>query len=73
MAARRVAEVSDAELRALVQAPYELMTTSVEGGRERRAVYRRAGRPCRRCGTPIPARGQGDENRTAYWCPACQA
>jgi endonuclease-8 len=37
-----------------------------------RAVYRRAGRPCPRCGTPIRSRGQGDDNRTAYWCPACQ-
>ena len=23
--------------------------------------------------TPIAARGQGDDNRTAYWCPRCQA
>ncbi len=38
-----------------------------------RAVYRRAGRPCPRCGTPIRSRGQGDDNRTAYWCPECQA
>ena len=37
-----------------------------------RAVYRRAGRPCPRCGTPIRSRGQGDDNRTAYWCPVCQ-
>ena len=40
--------------------------------RPRRAsarVYRRAGRPCPRCGTPIRSRGQGDDNRTAYWCP----
>lgn len=37
-----------------------------------RAVYRRAGRPCRRCGTPIRSRGQGDDNRIAYWCPGCQ-
>ena len=34
-----------------------------------RGVYRRAGRPCPRCGTPIESRGQGDDNRTAYWCP----
>ena len=36
-------------------------------------VFERAGRPCRRCGTIIRARGQGDDNRTTYWCPACQA
>ena len=36
----------------------------------RRVPPRRA--PCGRCGTPIVSRGQGDDNRTAYWCPACQ-
>lgn len=35
-------------------------------------VYDRAGLPCRRCSTPIEARGQGDDNRTTYWCPTCQ-
>ncbi len=42
------------------------------GGREERAIYRRAGRPCPRCGEPIHSRGQGDDNRMAYWCPRCQ-
>jgi endonuclease-8 len=70
---RPLAEVSDEELRAVLQAAHELMTASVETGRERRHVYNRAGRGCRRCGTPIEARGQGDNNRTAYWCPVCQA
>jgi endonuclease-8 len=43
------------------------------GGRGRaRAVYRRSGRGCPRCGQPILARGLGDANRTAYWCPRCQ-
>jgi endonuclease-8 len=70
---RPVGEVSDHELRAVLQAAHELMTASVETGRERRVVYKRAGRGCRRCGTPIEARGQGDDNRTAYWCPQCQA
>jgi len=69
---RAVAEVSDEELRAVLQAAHELMAASVETGRERRLVYNRAGRGCRRCGTPIEARGQGDANRTAYWCPVCQ-
>jgi len=69
---RRVAETSDDEVQAILQAAHELMTASVEGGRERRAAYRRAGRGCRRCGTPIESRGQGEQNRTAYWCPRCQ-
>jgi endonuclease VIII len=44
--------------------------------RDRRAgtwVYERTGLPCRVCTTPILARGQGDDNRTTYWCPICQA
>jgi len=69
---RPVAGVSDEELRAVLDTAHELMTASVETGGERRFVYNRAGRGCRRCGTPIEARGQGDDNRTAYWCPACQ-
>lgn len=43
--------------------------------RDRRAgtwVYERVGLPCRICATPILARGQGDDNRTTYWCPTCQ-
>ena len=36
-------------------------------------VYRRAGRPCRSCGTLIRSARQGtDVPRTTYWCPACQ-
>jgi endonuclease-8 len=35
-------------------------------------VYRRQGRPCPRCGGLITSRGQGDANRTTYWCPGCQ-
>ena len=40
--------------------------------RDRTWVYGRAGRPCRRCGAPIRSRGQGDANRTTYWCAVCQ-
>ena len=25
-----------------------------------------------RCGGPVRSRGQGDANRTTYWCPGCQ-
>jgi endonuclease-8 len=35
-------------------------------------VFRRHGQPCRRCGTRIAARGQGEDNRTTFWCPGCQ-
>jgi endonuclease-8 len=69
---RRLAEVSDDELELVLGAAHRLMRASVETGRERRAVYGRAGRPCRRCGEALASRGQGDDNRTAYWCPGCQ-
>lgn len=35
-------------------------------------VYGRAGKPCRRCGTPISRRKQGPHARSTYWCPECQ-
>jgi endonuclease VIII len=59
---RRVLETAAREMRVAVEAP----------GAPRRSVYGRAGRPCPRCSTPIASRGQGDANRTAYWCPRCQ-
>jgi endonuclease-8 len=38
-------------------------------------VFEGAGRPCRRCGTPVASAEQGDPpfQRIAYWCPRCQA
>ena len=36
-------------------------------------VYGRAGRPCRRCGTVIQVRRQGELARLTFWCPLCQA
>ena len=44
----------------------------LRGGGRRTLVYGRAGRPCRACGALVRSRGQGDDNRTTYWCPACQ-
>lgn len=69
---RPLGEVTDEQLRGVLAAAGRSMRGSVEGVRSARRVYRRAGRPCPRCGTPIRSRGQGDANRTAYWCPACQ-
>jgi endonuclease-8 len=71
---RRLSAASDDELVSVVRAVRPLMIDSAAGRRPpRRWVYDRAGLPCRRCDTPIRARGQGDDNRTTYWCPACQA
>ena len=71
---RRLSDLSDAEALAVVRELRPLMRASAEGRRPGpRWVYDRAGLPCRRCDTPIRARGQGDDNRTTYWCPVCQA
>ena len=68
----RLGDVSDDVLERVLTEAGRLMQASVAGGRAARSVYRRAGRPCPRCGEPIRSRGQGDDNRTAYWCPRCQ-
>lgn len=34
-------------------------------------VYGRGGAPCRRCGTTVRSRADGD-GRVTFWCPACQ-
>jgi endonuclease-8 len=69
----RLGDVPTADRLRALEAAAGLMRAAVESEREpRRRVYGRAGRPCRRCGVPVQARGQGDANRTAYWCPGCQ-
>lgn len=67
-----IESVDDGELVAALTWARDSMRAAVVDARPRRAVYRRTGRPCSRCGEAIRARGQGDENRTAYWCPGCQ-
>jgi endonuclease-8 len=71
---RAVGAVGDEEALALVGFAREHMRVSAREGfaARPRAVYDMAGRPCPRCGTPIVARGQGDDNRITYWCPGCQ-
>jgi endonuclease VIII len=67
-----VARATDEELLGVLEWARSAMRAAAAGRRAPRSVYRRAGRPCPRCGTPVESRGQGDANRTAYWCPACQ-
>src|ERR671916_544386 len=85
---RPVAQVSDDEALAIVRGVRPLMQRSVErGGRIATVfaarggpagpgrptwVFERAGLPCRTCGATIRERGQGDDNRTTYWCLQCQ-
>jgi endonuclease VIII len=67
-----LAEVSDADLSATLEEAHRLMKASLDGALVRRHVYRRKGRPCPRCGTPIRSWPQGEAARMAYWCPGCQ-
>jgi endonuclease-8 len=48
-------------------------TTVPRSGPGALAVYGRRGQPCRRCGTPIRMARQGEQARSTYWCPTCQA
>jgi endonuclease VIII len=69
---RALADVSDEELERVLMSAHTKMRAGVDGTRPLRHVYRRAGRACRRCGQLIRSHGQGDDARTAYWCPGCQ-
>jgi endonuclease VIII len=72
---RRVASVTDTDAVAIVEALRPRMQRSAEEGPRaiQPRVYGKAGRPCPRCGGTIRSRGQGDANRTTYWCPGCQS
>jgi endonuclease-8 len=77
---RPVSAVDD--LTALVTLAQRLLTSNVgrwtqtTTGSTRKGtetyVYGRAGKPCRRCGTPIRREYRGDDERSTYWCPSCQ-
>jgi endonuclease-8 len=47
-------------------------TTGRANSEERLWVYGRRNQPCRKCGTPVESRKQGEDARTTFWCPACQ-
>jgi endonuclease-8 len=72
---RPVGQVTDEELRRVIEATRPRMQRSAtEGPRSiGPRVYTKTDWPCPRCGTRIVARGQGDANRTTYWCPGCQS
>ena len=62
----------------LLNANKERAGTVTTGNRARGQetwVYGRAGRPCRRCGTPVGRASQGTaaEERLIFWCPRCQS
>jgi endonuclease-8 len=69
---RAVDDLAPEEAERLVRGSERIMRISVARGRRPRSIYRAAGRGCPACGGEIRSRGQGDANRTAYWCPRCQ-
>ncbi len=71
---QKVGTVADSEALGILERLRPLMRASAETGNQNRdkQIYGRAGMPCPRCGATIRARGQGDENRTTFWCPGCQ-
>jgi endonuclease VIII len=71
---RPVSDLSTAQLESLVDETQAVMAESIRRGRRPRSIYRANRRGgCPRCGGEIRSRGQGDANRTAYWCPRCQS
>jgi len=71
---RPVGSVSDQEVLGLVEdIRPRMLLSGTQGHRAvRHRIYRHSGEPCPRCGTAISSRGQGDQNRTTYWCAGCQ-
>jgi endonuclease VIII len=69
-----VDDLDPAKRRQLFATASKLLQASVRGvgSRAPAAVYGRRGQPCRRCGTPIRMRRQGEQQRSTYWCPTCQ-
>jgi endonuclease VIII len=75
-----VASLDEASLARVVDRARRLMRrnlgtavrTTLPEGSGRYWVYRRSGRPCRRCGTQIRMKRHGRPARSVYWCPRCQ-
>ena len=66
-----VSSLPDRRLLELAEAARHMLEQGVARGQLPRRVYRTAGRPCPRCGTPITSARQGEQRRTSYWCPEC--
>jgi endonuclease-8 len=69
---RRVGDLDTAEVERALHHCRRIMEIAVERGRRPESIYRAERRGCPRCGGPVSVRGQGDANRTSYWCPTCQ-
>jgi endonuclease-8 len=68
-----VRDVDDASLGVLIGVARDVLREGAATARRPRHVYRRAARPCPRCGTIIRVERQGrDLPRLTFWCPTCQ-
>jgi len=70
---RAVEDLDAEEAERVVRENERVMKVSLKRGRRPRSIYRGTRERCPRCGGAIRSRGQGDANRTAYWCEACQS
>jgi endonuclease VIII len=66
---RRLLGTAHRLLRANLGAGDRITVPGAPGGL---GVYRRRGRPCVRCGTPVERAVMGATARSTYWCPRCQ-
>jgi endonuclease VIII len=71
---RPLSQLTDAEALSIIEVLRPRMFESARTGVQDagRRVFRRHGEACSRCGAKILARGQGEDNRTTFWCPGCQ-
>jgi endonuclease-8 len=74
---RPLGSIDPADRRTIMETAHEMLIANVDRARRTTygrsvAVYRRAGRPCPRCRTPVRAQRTGDPPRLTFWCPACQ-
>jgi endonuclease-8 len=60
------------EAERLVAECRRIMQVAVARGRRPKTLPSSSRALCPRCGGRVRSRGQGDANRTAYWCPRCQ-
>jgi endonuclease-8 len=68
-----VRDVDDVMLGVLIGLARDVLREGAATGRRPRHVYRRAARPCPRCGAMIRVEPQGrDVPRLTFWCPTCQ-
>jgi endonuclease-8 len=73
-----LASLDDEALRRLYETAHRLLRANI-GDRPRRtistglAVYERGGRRCPRCRATIRHERLGEQGRSVWWCPSCQA